>query len=311
MALSVRDVGIEMVSYLGDESTMDGNLPVGARTFMLNCVNAALERMRAECPQLFKQTLGFQWTQAVSGTVNATSGSEVVTLGTLPAPDDGCTIKIGGVTNEIRASVTEDGSYLLLHPYTGSSGLVECTVYGDSVLLDADVDTVLSVAMDRGRRRWLDILGSREEWVRVGSLCSSFDYGGSADGNIGERQPGLPRGVWVESFADQAGGPIRYRARVAPLPNADYRATMEIVPVMREAEDEDFNLGADTFLPVPANRYHTIFRPLVLYAWFRSPWVKVVPEVRKAINEEYASAIPRMEALKAHANAPFRTEIWP
>lgn len=311
MGLSVRDLALECVSHLGEENDLDGTMPAGSLTALANCINAALEEMRSEAQSLFRQTLGIQWTPATTGTVNVTAGEAQLTLGTLTAPDDGCTVMVAGDAsfNELRAEPTEDGSYLLLHPYSGTTGTVNCTAYGDSVQLDAAVDRVLG-AMLLHERRPLQILSSREQWMDWQSLSGRRDYGFHSLIQTLRRQPGDPRAVWVESFLDPEGGAILYRARCAPLPDSTYRATLEVLAAVRQIQQEDWADGAEVFLPVPGGRDYSILRPIVLQKWSGTPWFKNA-ESRQEIAAQYMRAMDQLRAFKANAAAPIRTRVMP
>ncbi len=250
-------------------------------------------------------------TPAAAGTVNVTQGEAQLTLGTLAAPDDGCTVNIAGdlTLNEIRAEPTESGSYLLLHPYSGGSGTVNCTAYGDSCALDTAVDRVLG-ALLLTERRALQVLSSRQEWMEWQSLSGSADYGFGALSQTTRRQPGIPRAVWVESFLDPEGGPIVYRARCAPLPDSTYRATLEVLAAVRSIQPEDWADGADVYLPVPGGRDHTILRPIVLQKWSGTPWF-ANDKARQEIATQYGRALEQLRQFRGNAAAPVRMRILP
>lgn len=309
MALkSVRDLAIRMASHLGPQQQLDEptgyELPLYAKPVMVECINDAVEEMRVLCPSMFKQTLGVTWTPAATVSAAVTSGEHEITFPNGEEPDDGCTISLGGDNslNEVRESPTEDGTYLLLHPYTGASGTVSATLYGDSVLLEQSVDRVLSGSIAHERRP-LAVATSRDEWMRW--MIQSFgrrDYGIYSAGRIdAQRQTGIPRAVWIDAQLDENDSRTRYRARCAPMPDNTYRATLEALIAPRAATEDDLADGADVYLPVPGNRYN-LLSALTMNQWAGSAWFKN-ESARKTIAQNYAKAVTELREFSPDAGA--------
>lgn len=237
-----------MLTILDIANDLDAHvqyLPTGrtaAQTaYMVNAINAGLEDMRAFSPQSFRSTVDLTWTQGVALTTTVSG----VTLGpsaTFASYTAGCSLNISGDSTFNELATVGDGAIAStsIFAYTGTPGSQGMTVWGDCVKLAASVDRVIGGALLHERRN-LQVLSSRAEWLAYQRLYGiyPYDYG---FGNLSVqpsviRQPGVPRGVWLETVLD--GNAIEYRARCSPMPNANYRATLEvqIMPDIITADD--------------------------------------------------------------------------
>lgn len=222
--------------------------PTAAQTaYKVNSINAGLEDMRAFSPQSFRATVDLTWTQGVALTTTVSG----VTLGpsaTFANYTAGCSLNISGDATFNELASVGDGAIAstAIFAYTGTPGSVGMTIWGDCVKLATSVDRVIGGALLHERRP-LDILGSRAEWLAWQRLNGvyPYDYGfGSLSVQpTVARQPGVPRALWLETVLN--GNAIEYRARCTPLPNADYRATLDVqtMPAVIAADDISATLG--------------------------------------------------------------------
>lgn len=238
MALTILDIANDLdahVQYLPTGRT------AAQTAYMVNAINAGLEDMRAFSPQSFRSTIELTWTKGVALTTTVSG----VTLGpnvTFANYTAGCSLNISGDSTFNELAAVGDGSVAstAIFAYTGTPGSQGMTVWGDCVKLATSVDRVIGGALLHERRN-LQILSSRAEFLAYQRLYGiyPYDYG---FGNLSVqpsiiRQPGVPRGVWLEAVLN--GNAIEYRARCSPLPNADYRATLnvQIMPAIITASD--------------------------------------------------------------------------
>lgn len=306
--MTAREVANALLAHI-NKDVDSSSLPAGCLQYVADCENGALEEMRAEAPHLFRETLGIAWTAGVSGTITCTLGSTAASLGTLAAPQDGCSIQIDGDTsyNEIRASVSgESGTYQLLFPYAGSSGSHSATCWGDCVKLDgAAVDRVLGCELLHERYP-LAVLSSRNEfmnWQADYRYGARRDYGITNSIPVITRTPFVPRAIWLETAFNPGATTVDYRAHCAPLPNATYRATLDVVSIAPALTTSDLS-GSKT-IPVPGGRANTTFRAIALYRFSQSPWFRN-DAVRSGIAAQYQQALNDLRGMRGDDSAPVR-----
>lgn len=269
-------------------------------SYLVNVINRAIEEMRVSSPQTFKKTLGITWTGSRTGMVGVTAASQTISAGTLALPANGCSIRIEGDStwNEMLKSLT------LLFPYNSTSGSKSATAYGDSVVLESTVDRVLGCVLLHERRP-LEVATSRDEWAMLQNRFWNWDYGRVAD-SPRERQPGVPLAMWVEPV--EIANAIEYRARCTPLPNADFRATIEVATMPDEITVADIASTATTTRPVPGQRAYGILRALALFHWSGSPWFRN-EAARPVINADYQRAVEQLGSIRPNVAETVRTEI--
>jgi hypothetical protein len=207
---------------------------------IVDAINAGLEDMRNFSPQSFRATIPLTWTPGVSLTA-AVAGTSIGPSATFADYAAGCSLNIAGddTFNELATVGDASTASSALFPYSGTSGSKAITIYGDCVKLGATVDRVIGCALGHERRP-LDILGSRAEWHAYQRLSGyGADYGGPLIQPAVVRQPGIPRGIWLETVLN--GSAIEYRARCAPLPNVDFRATLDVQTMPESVTSDDIS----------------------------------------------------------------------
>jgi hypothetical protein len=253
--------------------------------------------------------VGITWTAAQTGTVLVSNGSADFTLETLGAPQDGCSIDIEGdaTFNELRSDPNRAGVFTLLHPFAGQSGVQPATCYGDSVPLQLTVDRVLG-ALLLHERQPLALVSTRDEWLRWQGCTYGHDFNRRLAEPPIVRRPGVPQAVWLETNLNPAGGEITYRARCAPMPNGDFRATLDVQTMPVEIGEADLAESATTFLPVPGRRTYGILRALALYHWSSSPWFRN-DAARPGINTDYQNALRQLSDFTSNARTAVRSAV--
>lgn len=274
-----------------------GEIPPAMADYAVHAINSALELMRERAPRLFKRPVEAFFRGQRSGTVTVTNGGRSLTLGTLPAPEQGETIVIEGdpVWNEVSRI---DGAYQLLHQFSGASGTRTATIYGDCVAIP-DADAILGVPMMPGRRK-LAVLASRNDWVYYSqNIRGDYEARGMM-GPVHNRYVGTPEAVWLETWTHNST--IEYRLHCAPLPAAPVSMGLEVA--VRLPEIVPAYLQSDNFVfVIPGGRDYTILRPLALWFWTECPYFAAPAELRKRLEVGYGQALASLESLRPHAEA--------
>ena len=308
MPLSVNGIGRDCLAHI---RLATGGITADQKSYLANTINRALEEMRERSPQTFRATVEVTWTAAKTGTVVVSNGSADMTLGSLPVPGDGCTININtdSTFNEVTLDPQRPEVYPLLAPFAGVSGVQPATTYGDSVVLDITVDRVLGGFLLHEQRP-LAIVNSRFEWMAYqGCTFPDKDYGCHDLSLLKiQREPGIPRAVWIEPVALPSADRIIYRARCAPAPNADYRATMDVQTMPIEVSESDLDPENVRLLPVPGGRVYGILRALALYHWSASPWFRN-DAARPGITTDYQNALRQLGDFQANARSVVRMAV--
>lgn len=215
-------------------------------TYLVNSINAGLEDLITFSPQSFRQTIELTWKTAASITTPV-SGASMGPSASFSIYSPGCTLNIAGDATYNELATAGDASTVstAIFADTGTPGTKAVNIWGDSVKLAGTIDHIVGGAMLHERRP-LDILGSRSQWLayqRFNGIYPYLDYGFGAIGVQPTivRQPGVPRGLWLETVLN--GNEIEYRARCAPLPNADYRATLEVQSIADSITAADIAAG--------------------------------------------------------------------
>lgn len=240
MALTLRDIAVDMDSHVR-------YLPSGKSdeqvAYQVATINRSLEEVRVLCPQEYRTTVDITWTPGVSITT-AVSGASVGPNSTLANYAAGCSVNVDTDASFNEIATVGDGSTAatLLFPFSGTSGSHPVTLYGDCVKLDATVDRVLGCELLHERRP-LQILNNRAEWLAFQRLWAYGygyrDYGSNQILPNIIRQPGVPRAVWIEACLN--GNALEYRAHCAPLPNAPFRATLDVATMADAITADDIS----------------------------------------------------------------------
>lgn len=238
MSLTIRDIAVDMDSHVrygvagkSDEQT----------AYQVATINRALEEIRVLCPQELRDTVPVVWTPGapVSTTISGSSVGPIAALANYAA---GCSVNIDGDASFNSLATAGDGSTAatLLFPYSGTTGTHTVTLYGDCVKLGTTVDHVLGGELLHERRP-LDILNTRADWLAYQRLWglgySNYDYGINQVLPNVVRQPGVPRGIWLETCLN--GNAIEYRVHCAPMPNDTYRATLDVATMAADITADD------------------------------------------------------------------------
>lgn len=227
MPLTILDIATDLDSHV---IYANSGRTAAQTAYLVNSINAGLEDLRAHSPQSFRQTVEIVW-KAPIGITTTVSGASMGPSDSFAGYNPGCTLNIAGdaTFNELAAAGDGSTAATAIFADTGTPGSKLVTLWGDCIKLGATVDHVVGGSLLHERRP-LEVLASRNEWLAFQRFNGvyPYDYG---FGSIGvqptiNRQPGVPRGIWLETVLN--GNEIEYRARCAPLPNQDYRATLEV-----------------------------------------------------------------------------------
>lgn len=307
MSITARDIAGSLLAHINKGA--DDSLPSGCLTYLATCINRSLDEIRKEAPLLYKHSVGVRWTSSSTGTVGVTHGGKSIALTTLSTPVDGSSILITGDSayNEIFTDQTTGDTLLLLLPYSGTTGTYSAIAYGDSAVFTDTVDHVLGAHIAENGQP-LAILNSRDEWLVQMNDPFRRDYGMITTEPNRARTTGVPRAVWLETVYPPSGLAIAYRAHCAPLPNAEYRAIIEVVggPVAVSTSEFAAAVGPAVLrvLATPGGR-DSILLDLCLYHWSISPWFRN-EAARAGIAQRYQAALESLRGFRGDASQPFR-----
>ncbi len=292
--MTPRDLTYEALSYILPSNSADNQATIAlasARQLarIASDLTATLQDIYRKAPGIFKRTLSGTLAAPQTVSMTVTANSTAITLAT--DIQEGATILIAGdaVYNRV---FTENAVKRLLHPYTGSSGTVAATLYGDCFLIDSTVSKVSGPVFIANGDRLVHKTNAADFY---GGVTNYPDYGRNLRLTTNKPTHGTPRHYMVESFlltAASTGHVQTHRIRVNPIPTAAIR--LEYGAQLRAPTYAVADLGTDgadsTKTLVVADQYHeSLLRPLFLERWSGSPWFR--DEVaRKQIKEDAAAA---------------------
>lgn len=215
-----------------------------AKLEVVTAINGGLQKLHALAPHHSKITAGSLYLGAPEAlTLELTEGSDEFTGHTVSEEDLYCTIRIDGdaVDNQVI------GTGKLLHPYVGTTGSHNATLYHDAVLFPEPYAEIISRPRILETKRQLDHDPTRR------SLDPAFTC----------RSVATPRFYWMEANARNNNPPAPSVFRVDTLPDHAYRlqADMLLAPVRITAADL---LAAETDIPVREEWIEGYLLPIVL-----------------------------------------------
>ncbi len=238
MALTIRDIVVDMDSHVRYAVAGKSAEQIA---YQVNTVNRSLEEVRVLCPQELRKTVAITWTRPATITA-AISGTSMGPDAAFANYAAGCSINIDGDASFNELATVGDGATVsrAMFPYSGTAGGHVVNIYGDCVKLDATVDRVLGCEILHERRP-LQVLNNRAEWLAYQRLdgYGFRDYGINDTLPNVVRKPGVPRAVWVEACLN--GNEIEYRAHCSPLPNGDFRATLDVATMAEDITADDIS----------------------------------------------------------------------
>lgn len=238
MAFTIRGIVVDMDSHV--RYAVSGKTDEQA-AYQVNTINRSLEEIRVLCPQELRVTVPITWTHgtAITAAISGTSMGPDAAFANYAA---GCSINIDGDASFNELATVGDGAAVsrAMFPYSGTAGSHVVNIYGDCVKLDATVDRVLGCEILHERRP-LQVLNNRADWLAYQRLdgYGFRDYGINDTLPNVVRKPGVPRAVWVETCLH--GNEIEYRAHCSPLPNGDFRATLDVATMAEDITTDDIS----------------------------------------------------------------------
>lgn len=188
---------------LDEKSVID--LAADTKLEILDAINGALQKIHALSPHHTKITTASLYLDApLAVSIGVTQGDVEVTGTTFTADQYGRTIRIDGDTIDNQVA----GTTSLLHPYTGATGTVSATVYGDAVALPEPYSElvgdprVLETGRDLHHKKIRFVTWQRR------NVCE-------------------PRFYWVEPNAANRASSAPAIVRFDTLPDSTYRLTCE------------------------------------------------------------------------------------
>ena len=214
-----------------------------------DAINAALQKLHALAPPHSKiATIGVKIPAPTTFSIALSNGSRDITPGAIPTNFLNCTVIADGddVDNRLPGNTVNS----LLHPYQGTSGTKNVTIYGDRISIPSTISEIISEPMILETRT--SIIFDSEKRVEI---SSGFFINGA-------RKPvGRPTRWWSEPQAANQSSQSPLVMVLNHLPDRAYRITMDVVLApARVAIDELLRPSAD--IPIRPEHVESFLLPL-------------------------------------------------
>ena len=280
----VAEICLDYISTADVSASLGSSTP-GQRRSLISIITAALQVCYSRAPEAFAGQAGAIIPPPTNCTITVINGSPVITITGYPYDARGRNFQFGGQYYQV--AITGPGTTELVEPWTGTSGNIAATVYGDAIELISTFHHLLGDVIVQGSGP-LFAAPDRQSFLNIRDGTTTGDYG--SRGAVARRpnSPDVPEAYWVEE-AFLSTGTKRY-IRIAPFPNFSSRMNYTVEYKPREISVADLS-DASIVLPMPGDFVDSIFVPLVLQRWTGSPWFR---------NESAKSEIARQfkEALQ-------------
>lgn len=180
---------------LGEKSILD--LTTDVRLEVLDAINSGLQTLHARASHESKTTVGSILLDAPRPIeIGLEHGSTEVTGVSFTADQQYRTIRIDGdpIDNQIVGSST------LLHPYAGTTGTVQATVYSDAVAIPEPYDEL--IGCPRIIETGAELIHGKRVWLTVSKpICRPSSF--YVEANARNQNPTAPSVVRFDSLPDQ------------------------------------------------------------------------------------------------------------
>jgi hypothetical protein len=298
MSLTKADIRDDLLEYLGKEdATQLASEPLVLKR-IIKSINATQSLFVKKAPKFASnQTLSelIHGPRAVTG-LTLTTGSKVISGGSLGAGDVGKTFRIGAEeTDNLLVSATA-----LLDAYRGPTlvGTGVATLHGDCVPLAGSVIDVLGNVFLNDRVR-LTPLGDKDESF-MASRHGYGDYGNhpNLQGYRSQVQRAIVDQPYSYMLETQVGSTFSRQLRVYPPPDIAYTLRFDAKVGFPWVQAVDFD--SPNYIPIPDDMMESIFLPLARADLMSHP------SFRKELRDDVSTA--RDGALKLLANESLQAE---
>jgi hypothetical protein len=295
--MNLRDITLEALAYI-----RPSNASSNQATIALASVRQ-LARIAADATatlqDIYRAARSF-YRRPISGTLAApTTVSVAVTadqqaftsVSTIPY---GSTIVIDGDTTYNRA-IEVGGSKTLLYPYRGTTGTHSAIVYGDVLVLSSAVAKVIGhCRLSNGD----EVRKAVNEADLYRFSTESPDYGRRRLVVSSTPIHGQPSKYWVEADVQTSATLL---LRVNPMPKTaigiSFKAQL-VAPRIEVADLGDDSTESTVDLIIPEDAIESLFKPLFLHKWSRSPWWED-EESKRRIKDEAGPAMATLASYRA------------
>lgn len=304
--MTVAEAQLDLLGLIGIEDPAFASPQVNTR--ILVDINAILQKIYTMLPPWWTtETVGELIQAPVQRTgIQVTYGSKTVTTpvaGTLPAWSLRCTIRFSGdaVDNEI-ASLDDTGTtFQTKLPYSGVSGSVTATIYGDCLNLDPSVAAISPPVVILGEHELIALRGQRDIQTFSPSIGHNRSpvSGQALDSYVvaEQRDVDVPIGYLVESGFNPLGQTVT-ALRVSPLPDKAY--TLQFDKKKLPPRIQSLTPGTD-LIPVPQEYAESIFLPLLRYQ-FTSQKQFEASGIKAYLKQQHDDAFALLSRLKPQSD---------
>lgn len=270
---SARDLTLEALSFIGVDSIEDateGHLRRIARD-----LTATMEIIHSHGPMLYSGRVGYTVAGPKSVTLDVIKGSETAD-NVSDSYLNGSSIMVAGM--DTMNQIADDA---LLFPYSGNTGTVSATIFGDAIPLEPRISSVIG----RVRVNEEYLLCKLNARPRATAICK-----------------GLPQAYWIDSGyragaspADDQSAPI---LRLYPYPDGPCTIGFDVVFTAPRFNVAD--LGTDEEdstkpLIVASNYVDSLVRPIFLQQWSAGPYFRRENSNLEALKQNAALAMQTLQ----------------
>jgi hypothetical protein len=291
MAYTVGNAASALYSAAG-KAVADSNLPTGMAAAVAACINETMEEVRSVNPSVFRVPLEILLNAPSTGTFTLDGDLLNFTAGTLVVPNAGCTMLIDGTSYHNHIAAPNSAKWTLTRRAEIAAGAGTGTVWHD-VWNPADGTTYERILGEVWlNNRWpVIVVADRNELT---NLRVRRDFGQTFAGYMAPFASSMIQACWLDNSATDPTKPPEGRIHFWPMPAGQQLISMTAVRRFTDVTTTDVTTGT-LAIGIPGGKEYLIFEPMLMKHWMRRPYFKPDGIQARAINEDYAKAIDRLE----------------
>lgn len=257
-------------------------LPARDRLELLDAINGSLQEMDSlAAPHSKQATATFSVPAPQTVTITVTNGSNEISGYDFSDDDLFRTIRVEGdsIDNQIA------GANLLRHPFSGASGSVSATFYGDAFKLNDSISEVASDFMLLETRTRVS-----QDFRRI---TGGLDYG--YNHITSKKRSGRPERWWMEANAANQNPPAPSLVRLNTLPDTSYRLQADVIMAPLRVVFSDFS-GESRGIPMRDEHIEAYLLPMCRGKMSTSPLWKD-DSIKGKVDSDASSALEKYAVL--------------